>query len=228
MFGHQLPQNIYDKLRKANRLYINQSNGRPRVSEQITTKTVAVVVKKLDTEVLTITDEERLEMNALQIPFVFIGSTRDISEAYLPDRFTEKHAYINRPFLHGILDCYSLVRDFYLREWELWLPANIQRTYGWWEQGDNLYVDGAPEYGFEPVSDLKRHDLVVMKFGPVPNHGAIYLGDNKVLHHVGGRFSCIEELSRNYKQSIAIIYRNRFVTEKIEAGADHQIEGENA
>ncbi len=228
MFGHQLPQNIYDKLRKFSKLYINQDNGRPRVSETLGPTTCAVAIKKPDTEVQLMTDEERAEMNQLQLPFVFVGSNKDISEAFLPDRFTENHSYINRPFLHGIFDCYSMVRDFYLREWELWLPANIQRTYGWWDQGDNLYVDGAPQYGFEPVNDLKRHDLIVMKFGPVPNHGAIYLGDNKVLHHIGGRFSCIEELGRKYKQSIAIIYRNRFVTEKLSLGADHQVEGENA
>jgi len=227
MFGHQLPQNIYDKLRKFDRLYINQDNGRPRVGEELTTKTCAVAIRKDDSEVRNITDAERDEMNALQLPFVFIGSTKDISEAYLPDRFTENHSYINRPFLHGIFDCYSLIRDFYLREWGLWLPANIQRTYGWWDQGENLYVDGAPQYGFEPVRDLARHDLIVMKFGPVPNHGAIYLGDNKVMHHVGGRFSCIEDMSRKYKQSIAIIYRNRFVVEQLAVGGERVIEGED-
>jgi cell wall-associated NlpC family hydrolase len=228
MFGHQLPQNIYDKLRKFDRLYINQDNGRPRVSNEKDTTTCAVVIHKTDVEVRTITDIERDEMNTLQLPFVFVGSNKDISEAFLPDRFTENHSYINRPFLHGIFDCYSLVRDFYLREWGLWLPANIQRTFGWWDEGENLYVDGAPQYGFEPVNDLKRHDLLVMKFGPVPNHGAIYLGDNKVMHHIGGRFSCVEDLGRKYKQSIAIIYRNRFVEEQLTLGSDHPIEGENA
>ena len=228
MFGHQLPQNIYDELRKFDRLYINQDNGRPRVSDTLDNTTCAVAIKKDDSEIRIITEAERTEMNTLQLPFVFVGSTRDISEAYLPDRFTENHTYSNRPFLHGIFDCYSMVRDFYLREWGQWLPANIQRTYGWWDQGDNLYVDGAPQYGFEPVNDLQRHDLIVMKFGPVPNHGAIYLGNNKVLHHVGGRFSCIEELDRKYKQSIAIIYRNRFVSEQLTLGSDHVIEGEDA
>lgn len=228
MFGHQLPQNIYDKLKKSDKLYINQSNGRPVVSTTRDATTCAIVIKKPDIDVQTITDVERAEMNTLKLPIVFVGSNKDISEAFLPDRFIENHGYINRPFLHGIFDCYSMVRDFYLREWGLWLPANIQRTYGWWDEGDNLYVDGAPQYGFEPVNDLQRHDLIVMKFGPVPNHGAIYLGDNKVLHHIGGRFSCIEELSRNYKKSIGIIYRNRLVTEKLTLGSDHMIEGESA
>ena len=227
MFGHQLPQNIYDELRLHSRLYIDQDAGRPRVAQELSGKTCAVIIQKDDDQVLTMTDEERAEMNSLKLPFVFIGSTRDISEAYLPDRFTENHSYLNRPFLHGVFDCYSMVRDFYLREWGLWLPANIQRTYGWWEEGENLYVDGAPQYGFEPVTDMARHDLLVLKFGPVPNHGAIYLGNNKLLHHVGGRFSCIEEMTRTYKQSIAIVYRNRFVQEKLLTDADHPIEGED-
>jgi len=225
MFGHNLPENIYDELRKIERVYVDQDKGRPRISTEIGPNTAAVVIKKPDDEVLTLTDEDRAEMNALKLPFVLIGSNRDISEAYLPDRFTENHGYLNRPFLHGVFDCYTMVRDFYLLEWNMWLPANIQRPYGWWDQGDNLYIDGAPQYGFEPVSDLKRHDLVVMKFGPVPNHGAIYLGDGKVLHHVGGRFSCVETLTNYYKTTIAIIYRNRFVQEKLTNGVDHTIPG---
>lgn len=227
MFGHQLPQNIYDQLRNVERVYLDQDAGRPRLAEALGNKTCAVIIRKPDSEVLSITDEDRAEMNACKLPFVYIGSNRDISEAFLPDRFTENHSFINRPFIHGVFDCYSLLRDFYLREWGLWLPANIQRTYGWWEQGDNLYVDGAPQYGFEVVNNLARHDALVMKFGPVPNHGAIYLGNNRVLHHVGGRFSCVEELTRKYKQSIAIVYRNRFVSEKLLASMDHEVEGEN-
>jgi cell wall-associated NlpC family hydrolase len=227
MFGHELPQNIYDELRLKPRLYINQDAGRPRVSEEINDKTCAVVLHKPDDQILSITDEDREEMNALKIPFVYIGSTRDISEAYLPDRFTEHHGYLNRPFLHGVFDCYSLIHDMYLREFGLWLPANVQRTYGWWDHGDNHYLETAPRYGFEPVQEMARFDMIIMKFGPVPNHAAVYLGDNKILHHVGGRFSTIEELTRAYKQKIAVVYRNRFVSEKMLAEADHPIEGED-
>lgn len=224
MFGHNLPDGIYDALIERGAVYLDNVGGKPSVSLELSANTVAVIKKKPDDQVETISDDERAEMNALQKPFVFVGSSRDVSDAYIPDRYTEKAPYLNRPFLHGIFDCYTLVRDFYRREWGLWLPANIQRTYGWWEQGDNLYVDGAPKYGFQTVQDVKRNDLIVMKMGPVPNHGAIYLGDGKILHHIGGRFSCVETLTPFLKQSIAIVYRHTGVQEIINAMGDHLIE----
>lgn len=223
MFGHNLPDGIYNEIASLGRAYINNDGGKPVVSDQMSPNTVAVALKKLDTEVESLSDADRAEMNALMIPFVLIGSSKDISESYMPDRYTEQHSYLNRPFLHGVFDCYTLVRDYFRREWGMWLPANIQRTYGWWENGDNLYVDGAPTYGFYNAQDIKRHDVVVMKFGPVPNHGAIYLGDGKVLHHIGGRFSCVETLTPYLKQSIAVVYRSSMVDEMLARLGDHRI-----
>lgn len=225
MFGHNLPDGIYDAITALGRAYIDNDGGKPIVSQAIGPNTVAVAIKKRDDQVEMMTQEERAEMNYIKKPFVLIGSSKDISEAYLPERYTERHPYVNRPFLHGIFDCYTLVRDYYRREFGLWLPANIQRTYGWWEQGDNLYVDGAPKYAFVNASDVKRHDLIVMKLGPVPNHGAIYLGDGNILHHIGGRFSCVEKLTPFLKQSIAIVYRNERVQETLASLGDHPVEG---
>ena len=225
MFGHNLPDGIYNTIVAMGRAYLNNDGGKPAVSDAFGPHTVAVIIKKADDQVEFMSPEDREEMNRLKKPFVYLGSTKDISEAYLPDRYVERHQYVGRPFLHGIFDCYTLVRDFYRREWGLWLPANIQRTYGWWENGENLYVDGAPKYGFRTADDVRRHDLIVMKFGPVPNHGAIYLGDGKILHHVGGRFSCVERLTPFLKQSIAVVYRNLAVQDQLATVGDHMIEG---
>jgi cell wall-associated NlpC family hydrolase len=225
MFGHNLPDGIYTEIATLGRAYINNDGGKPSVSSEFTPHTVAVALRKPDDQVESMSPEDRAEMNYLKRPFVLIGSSKDISEAYLPDRYTERHQYVDRPFLHGIFDCYTLVRDYYRREFGLWLPANIQRTYGWWESGDNLYVDGAPKYGFRTVEDVRRHDLLVMKFGPVPNHGAIYLGEGKVLHHLGGRFSCVNQLTPHLRQSIAVVYRNDAVQSILASIGDHVIKG---
>ena len=51
-----------------------------------------------------------------------------------------------------------------------------------------------------------------MKIGSsMPNHGAIYLGEGKILHHLAGRFSTIQDLTLSYKQKIAVIYRNKIL-----------------
>ncbi|NDF50063.1 MAG: hypothetical protein EB116_08275 [Betaproteobacteria bacterium] len=224
MFGHDIPDSIYSELNTLNRAYINNSSGKPIVSTSIDKDTVAVVIKKLDSEVENLTETERQEMNELNKPFILIGSNKYISEAYLPDRYTEQHSYINRPFWHGVFDCYTLIRDFYRREWGLWLPINIHRPFGWWEQGYNMYVDSAGNHKFIQVKNIQRYDVIVMKLGPVPNHGAIALGNGKVLHHLGGRFSCVEILSPFLKQSVAVVYRNSTVIEKINEIGDHFIE----
>lgn len=227
MFGHNLPDTIYDQIASLGRAYIDNDGGKPVVSATLGSNTVAVVLKKNDDEVEHLSDADRAEMNALRKPFVLVGSSKFISESYMPDRYTERHPYVNRPFWHGVFDCYTLIRDYYRREWGLWLPVNIHRPFGWWEQGDNMYVDNAANHSFVSVRDIQRHDAIIMKMGPVPNHGAIALGDGKILHHLGGRFSCIETLTPFLKQSISVVYRNTTVQAMLAEQGDHKIEGED-
>lgn len=225
MFGHSLPQFIYEELKLRQRTYIGNHEGKPAIRSAIGADTVAVVLLKADDNVEQLSDEERAEMNALNLPFVLIGSNNLISESYMPDRYTERRQYTNRPFWHGVFDCYTLIRDFYRREWGMWLPINIHRPFGWWETGDNHYVDNAASFDFYNAKEIKRHDVIIMRMGPVPNHGAIALGNGKVLHHLGGRFSCVEPLTPALKQHIAVIYRNRTVEAKLAEQGDHVIEG---
>ena len=59
------------------------------------------------------------------------------------------------------------------------------------EHGYNLYLDNFAKEGFsEIVADVQPGDLILMNLGSkVPNHAAIYLGDQLVLHHVQLSFS---------------------------------------
>jgi cell wall-associated NlpC family hydrolase len=105
-----------------------------------------------------------------------------------------------------------LIRDYYKRNFDVYLPTNIQRNWEWWAQGENLYVDNAKDYSFEEVSDIQKHDVLIMKIGSsMPNHGAVYLGEGKILHHLAGRFSTTQDLTLSYKQKIAVIYRNKIL-----------------
>jgi len=97
---------------------------------------------------------------------------------------------VGREFCHGVLDCYALIRDYYRETLGIDLPQ-YRREDGWWEKGQNLYLDLYRDCGFELAADApRRHDVLLMQVASrVPNHGAIWLGDGCILHHQMGRLS---------------------------------------
>lgn len=210
MIGHSLPNDTFELVKTNGKIFIAQENGKPLVQENLDEQTIAIVKYKENSEVFNISEEERNEMNNLKKIFVTIGENKDYSEVFFPDRYFENTPLIGRPFLHGLFDCYTLVKDYFKRNFNQVLPTNLQRTWEWWNTGSNLYLEHAANYGFEEVKDIKKHDLLVMSLtSPVPNHGAIYLGDNKILHHVAGRFSTIENFGSIYKHKLSVILRNK-------------------
>ncbi len=108
--------------------------------------------------------------------------------------------YVGREFVHGIVDCYTLVRDFFQREYSIAL-SDYHRRDQWWHNGENMYVENFAKEGFlrVPIQELQRGDLLLMNLqSPVPNHAAIYLGDQQILHHVQGRLSSRDLLGGYY------------------------------
>lgn len=207
MFGHKISKELFDQIKSAGTCFLDQDCGKALVSPDKGPNTVARCVSVDHEQVYEISDELRSQMNSERLPLVVFGPTLDASEAYVPDRFFENHPYVNRPFIHGIFDCYTLIRDYYRREFGKLLPSNNQRTYGWWNSGENLYIEGAPDYGFEQVNSIRKHDVILMKFTSMPSHAGIYMGEGNILHHVGGRFSCVEPLTSEYKRMIYGVYR---------------------
>jgi len=118
--------------------------------------------------------------------------------------------YVGREFVFGVVDCYSLARDWYKREWGLEL-ADFPRRDKFWERGENLYVEGYKSQGFRQISfeDLQYGDGILMQLGAdLPNHGAIYLGDQQILHHVQGRLSSRDIYGGYYVKSTAMVLRH--------------------
>ena len=118
--------------------------------------------------------------------------------------------YVGRVFAHGVVDCYSLCRDWYAREWGLQL-RDYDRRDQWWEQGQNLYLDNFQKEGFRqiPIEELQRGDALLMQLSsPVPNHAAVYLGDQQVLHHVQGRLSSRDVYGGYYLKNTACALRH--------------------
>jgi len=105
--------------------------------------------------------------------------------------------YRGRPYVYGVHDCFSLIRDWYEWEWGVLMP-NYTRQPEFWKKGESLYEDHYAECGFRLVEDgsVERGDLFFIQYrSDVPNHSAIYMGDGSILHHVGGRLSSIDPWS---------------------------------
>ena len=123
----------------------------------------------------------------------------DTSEVIWLDPEGEQEPLIGRSFLHGINDCYSLVRAWYKEEKNITLK-DFPRNNNWWDKGENLYVDHCEDAGFRVLDKdepLQIGDVFSMRIkSPVPNHGGVYIGDGKVLHHLNGQLSRRQQLGR--------------------------------
>lgn len=96
---------------------------------------------------------------------------------------------IGREYSFGVLDCLTLIRDYYLQELNIKIPDASRENYWNGENGMRILAEYAA-YGFQKVDDLKKHDVIVMYAGgKEPSHLGIYLGDGDFLHHNTGRFS---------------------------------------
>ncbi len=128
--------------------------------------------------------------------------------------------YIGREFIWGEQDCLSLVIDYYNNELKLNISgifdnrdANIFTiAKNGWDFTSNK--DRYNKYGFIKVDEniynliFKKNDLILIKSeNNIPNHAAIYLGGNKILHQPRNHFSLIENLEENVKFKIHEVLR---------------------
>lgn len=151
---------------------------------------------------------DQLSCNATGLPWIIVNPKTEEWGGCEPTHF--ELPYVGREFVFGVVDCYSLVKDWYARECNLHL-AEFERRDLFWERGENLYVNNYESQGFYriPFEDLKRGDAVLMQLSSdLPNHAAIYLGDQQVLHHIQGRLSSRDVYGGYYVKSTALTLRH--------------------
>ncbi|WP_163869601.1 C40 family peptidase [Myxococcus eversor] len=118
---------------------------------------------------------------------------------------------LGREFSHGVLDCFSLIRDYYRETLGLELP-DFERPDDWWAKGGNLYLEGYEKAGFVDVtgSPLREHDVLLMQLrAKVPNHAGVYLGADVVLHHLQASLSKRETYSGFWARVTRKVVRHR-------------------
>lgn len=100
--------------------------------------------------------------------------------------------YVGRPYVMGIHDCYTLVCDYYKREFGIPMKRDYPRIEDWWNKGHNFFSENFANEGFIDVTGQEPQvgDIFMMQVtSPVASHVGIYLGDDVMLHHCHGRLS---------------------------------------
>jgi proteasome lid subunit RPN8/RPN11 len=126
---------------------------------------------------------------ATQVPWFILSHPVGVWSETYPTGY--KAPLVGRQWSHGVLDCYSIIRDWFENERAIFLP-DFERHDEWWLKGENLYEENFAKAGFHQINrdELRKGDVILMQVGsPVPNHGALYLGDGLILHHVQNRLS---------------------------------------
>lgn len=114
---------------------------------------------------------------------------------------------LGRPFRHGPSgtdgkgDCGALIRDYFRIEHDLLIPDFARQDRWWMTPGADLYGQHFAAAGFVKAdSDFpKAGDVALLQVrvpdnNPVANHGAIYLGNHLMMHHLEGRLSRTEPI----------------------------------
>jgi proteasome lid subunit RPN8/RPN11 len=144
------------------------------------------------------------------LPWHIYSLVTDTCTYLAPSGF--KVPLLGREFIFGVLDCFSLIRDYYKLNLGIDFP-NYAREDGFWKRNEHLYEDNYAAEGFYPVRDLKAHDLILMKIGQsiVANHAAIYVGGGNIMHHMTNRLSCLNPYGGYWMKNAYMYLRNKRV-----------------
>lgn len=122
------------------------------------------------------------------VPWLIVNWPTGAAHEFFPTGY--KAPLYGREFSHGVLDCYTFIQNYFSEVLNITLP-DFDRPDEWWLKGHDLYMGGFASAGFvNAEGPLRQHDCFLMRCAsPVPNHGAVYLGDGLIGHHQTGRLS---------------------------------------
>lgn len=128
---------------------------------------------------------------------------------------------LGRIFIHGIGDCYTLVKDFY-SQYGIDLDI-VPRDWEWWNSED-LIEDLWEDFGFYeiPSSQMRYGDVLVIRVrGNHSHHCGIMVGNEEFIHHPGSndlydpsRLSVKDSVHRYMPYVTRVLRHREFTGEK--------------
>lgn len=134
-------------------------------------------------------EEDRVGCEKSGIPWLIVNYPNGNYTVTEPCGY--KAPLIGRQFCKGLVDCYALVRDYFGEKLNVQLPDYVRPEY-WVENEDSILVKNFKAFGFREITldELQPNDCLLMQVAAnIPNHCAVYIGDNMILHHVKDRLS---------------------------------------
>ena len=133
---------------------------------------------------------------------------------------------LGRRFVYGIYDCYTLVRDYYQKEWGYSVRYQ-DYPYRWWQarsqaqreagsgkrKTNELFLDhlkNPEDWGLKRLENtgLKCGDILLFWVaGRSPNHLGIYQGEGLFLHHLEHRLSTLDRYDSFWQARCHSVYR---------------------
>ena len=116
---------------------------------------------------------------------------------------------VGRQFCEGVHDCYALVRDWFAQERGVTLP-DMARPKDWVKEGNSILIDNFAAFGFKEITlaEMVPGDCILFRVGAtIPNHCAVYIGNNQILHHVIDRLSARDVYGEFWRKTSIKILR---------------------
>ena len=140
------------------------------------------------------------------------------------DPAKEKTVQVNKKFILGESDCYTLVKDYY-KELGIELAGKNTLGHDWVDENPHLIQDlfdlnksnpTLPITELHKETPLEKHDVIVFEMikGIGPCHVGIYLGNESLYHHQRNKFPTVEKLNKTIKNKIYKIYRHTALNEQ--------------
>lgn len=161
-------------------------------------------------------EADRVACEASRLPWLIVSIVKGDDGAPVAGEIAEiepcgyEAPLVGREFSHGVLDCYTLVQDWYRRELGVELP-HFDRPDNWWNTGGDLYMQNFAKADCVPASKpMKRGDIILMAIrSRVANHAAVYLGNGLMLHHLYGRLSSRDVYGGMWAEKTMLIVRHK-------------------
>lgn len=130
---------------------------------------------------------------------------------------------LGRVFLHGVNDCYSLVRDWHRLQGIHF--DDVPRDSEWWKNVSDagvaefdLYIDLFESRGFKRVQRdaPKKGDCFITRLHSplVRNHAGVFIDDQQFIHHAGGQLS-LRQFGHVWGPKLDFIVRHKDLPETL-------------